>query len=312
MPGIPARARRCRDLSTEDEMALRGKKPDQIVKRLKLFMFSPAGTGKTTAAIQFPRPYIIDTERGTDNYGKTIEGVGGAVFQTNDMAEVIAEVKALATTAHDYRTLVLDSMTVVYNDLLDKCAAKVGEDFGRHYGAANKEMKRLANLLMSLDMNVIVTAHAKAEYGPNLQKLGNTFDGWKQADYIFDLVLQLGRSNKFDGAQAKGRGTTRYARVEKTRIETFPDLDVFEWSYDAFKQRYDAASMERPAAPVKLASADQVAQVKGLLEIVRLPDDTVEKWFKKAGVEDWTDMGEEAIGKCIEYIKGRLPAAGAA
>ena len=56
-------------------MALRAKKPEAVTKRLKLFMFGPAGVGKTTAAIQFPNSYIIDCERGTENYDKLITAV---------------------------------------------------------------------------------------------------------------------------------------------------------------------------------------------------------------------------------------------
>ena len=37
-------------------MALRGKKPEAIQKRLKALFFGLPGVGKTTAAIQFPRP----------------------------------------------------------------------------------------------------------------------------------------------------------------------------------------------------------------------------------------------------------------
>jgi hypothetical protein len=292
-------------------MALRAKKPDQSQKRLKLFMFGPAGVGKTTAARQFPRPYIIDTERGTDNYGSEIDSVGGVVFQTTEMGELIAEVKSLLTERHEYRTLVIDPITTAYNDLLEKCEAKVGSDFGRHYGEANKQMKRLANLLNALDMNVIVTAHAKAEYGDNLKKLGNTFDGWKQLDYWFDLVLQLGRSTSFDGAQAKARGPKRYARVEKSRLTGFPDLDVFEWSYQAFKDRHDPKVMEREAAAIELARPADIAEIKSLMEVVRLPEGTTEKWFAKAGVDQWEDMPADALAKCIEFVKGRLPAAGA-
>jgi hypothetical protein len=43
---------------------LRGKKPEAINKRLKMFMYGGAGAGKTTAAIQFPNSYIIDCEKG--------------------------------------------------------------------------------------------------------------------------------------------------------------------------------------------------------------------------------------------------------
>src|SRR5688500_19543495 len=94
---------------------------------------------------------------------------------------------------------------------------QVGTDYGRLYVSANKVMKRLANLIMSLDMNVVITAHAKPEYGQNLAKIGYTFDGWKQLDYWFDLVVELGK-----------KGKKRFAKVVKTRVESFPDEDVLD------------------------------------------------------------------------------------
>jgi hypothetical protein len=284
-------------------VALRAKKPEAVTKRLKLMMFGPAGVGKTTAAIQFPKAYVIDCEKGTeqDKYVKLMEGSGSVVYQTNDMQDVISEVKSLLTEKHEYRTLVIDPITTAYNDLLDKCELKVGSDFGRHYQAANKEMKRLYNLLMQLDMNVILTAHAKKEYGDNLKVLGYTFDGWKQLDYAFDLVIELGK-----------KGVKRHGKVVKSRVENFPDQDVFEWSYDAIKSRYPVDVLEKEAAQVKLATPDQVREIKSLLEVVRLPEGTVDKWMTKANVELWEDMPEAVIGKCIAYVKERLPVMSAA
>ncbi len=275
---------------------LRARKPEAVTKRLKMFMFGPAGVGKTTAAIQFPNSYIIDGERGTENYDKLITESGSVVFQTTDINEVLAEVKALLTVKHDFRTLVIDPITPIFNDLLDKCETQVGADFGRHFGAANKTMKRLANLIMNLDMNVIMTAHAKTEYGQNFSKLGYTFDGWRQLDYWFDLVVELTK-----------KGKKRVAKVSKTRIETFPDEDIFEWSYEAIKKRYDASILEREAQQVALATNEQVREIKDLLNIVRLPEGLVDKWFGKAQVDAWEDMPAETIGKCIEYVKNRLP-----
>ncbi|HEY1684023.1 MAG TPA: AAA family ATPase [Tepidisphaeraceae bacterium] len=282
-------------------MALRARQPEAVTKRLKLFMFGPAGVGKTTAAIQFPNSYIIDCERGTENYDKLIAGSGSAVFSTNDINEVIAEVKSLLTEKHEYRTLVIDPITTIYNDLLEKAELKVGTDFGRHYGEANKIMKRLANLIMALDMNVVVTAHAKTEYGDNLRKLGYTFDGWRQLDYWFDLVVELGK-----------KGKKRFAKVVKTRLDSFPDEDIFEWSYDAIRQRVDVAMLEKQAQTMQLATHQQVAELKELLNIVRLPEGTTEKWLAKAGVEQWEDMPADAMNKCIIYVKNRFPTAAAA
>jgi hypothetical protein len=280
---------------------LRAKKPEAVEKRLKLFMYGPAGVGKTTAAIQFPNSYVIDCERGTENYDKLIAGSGSAVFQTTDIHEVVSEVKSLLTEKHDFRTLVIDPITPVYNDLLEKSELKVGSDFGRHYAEANKLMKRLANLVMALDMNVVITAHAKKEYGQNLSVLGQTFDGWRQLDYWFDLVVELQK-----------RGKKRMARVSKTRLEQFPDEDVFEWSYDAIKKRYDINLLEKQAQAITLATAKQVEEIKELLSIVRLPEGTTDKWLAKAGVDSFEDMPAEQIAKCIDYVKNRFPAADAA
>jgi hypothetical protein len=284
-------------------VALRGKKPEPVNKRLKLFMYGPAGVGKTTAAIQFPDAYIIDCERGSEQYDKQINDSGGVVFATSDMAEVIAEVKQLLTVKHNFRTLVIDPITTAYNDLLDKCEARVGSDFGKHYQEANKQMKRLANLILALDMNVVVTAHAKKEYGDNLKVLGFTFDGWKQLDYWFDLVIELGR---------KKGDKRRTGKVVKSRIATFPDQDVFDWSYDSIRERYGASTLEREAATVALATPAQVAEINNLLAVVRLPEGTVEKWMTKAGVETLEDMPADVLDKCLAYVKDKLPAISAA
>jgi hypothetical protein len=286
---------------------LRGKKPEAVSKRLKLFMFGPAGVGKTTACTLFPKSYIIDCERGTENYDKLVNASGSVVFQTTDINEAITEVKSLLTEKHDFRTLVIDPITTIYNDLLEKSELKVGSEFGRHYGEANKHMKRLANLIMALDLNVIITAHAKTEYGQNLSKIGFTFDGWKQLDYWFDLVLELGRK----GGAKRG---PRIAKVVKTRLEQFPDEDVFDWTYENFAARYGEEALEREANTVVLATPDQIRGIKDLLAIVRLPDGTTDKWFSKANVEIgvWEDMPAEVLDKCIEYVKGKLPSAASA
>jgi hypothetical protein len=218
------------------------------------------------------------------------------VFQTTDFREVMAEVKSLATEKHDYRTLVIDPVTTLFNDLADRCEQKVGQEFGRHIAAAGKEFKRLINLIYQLDMNVCLTAHAKPEYGVGMTKIGMTFDGYKSLDYMLDLVIELGK-----------KGKKRFGRVVKSRLEAFPDDDVFEWSYANIAKRYGEASLEKAADVVDLATPGQVKEIKDLLALVRLPDGTVDKWFAKAGVDVWEDMPAGTVAKCIEYVKGRLP-----
>ena len=72
------------------------------------------------------------------------------------------------------------------------------------------------------------------------------------------------------------------------------------------------ATLEREARAVALATPQQVAEIVALLNVVRLPEGLVEKWFSKANVDQWEDMPADAIAKCTEYVKSRFPAAAAA
>lgn len=278
-------------------MALRAVKPMTIEKRMKALFYGSAGVGKTTAAIQFPKPYLIDTEKGAtnDQYVKMLDKMGGAIFQTSDFDELINEVKALLTEKHEYKTLIIDPLTTLYNDLLDKAALKVGTEFGRHYGEANKAMKHLLNLLLRLDMNVIITSHAKNEYGANLAVLGQTYDCYKKLDYLFDLVFEIQK-----------RGNERVALVKKTRCEGFPEGEVFPFAYDEIAQRYGKEILEKKAEAQELASQEQVDEINRLIDLLKTPEETIAKWLKKSEAESFDEMNHSAIQKCIEYLKKQI------
>lgn len=281
-------------------MALRAKKPEAIQKRLKALFYGSAGVGKTTAAIQFPRPYLIDTEKGAENdqYTKMLEKSGGVVFQTSDFNELMAEVKALLQEKHEYKTLIIDPLTTLYNDLIDKSAEKNGTEFGRHYGEANKRMKHLVNLLLRLDMNVIITSHAKMEYaisGKEMTAIGQTFDCYKKLDYLFDLVFEIQK-----------RGKDRVGMVKKSRIEGFPDTETFTFSYDEISKRYGREILERDAIAQELAEPDQVKEITRLIDLIKVPEETYRKWLDKACSERWEEMPKDALQKCIDHLTSKI------
>ena len=288
-------------------MALRGIKPTQVNKRFKAFFYGEAGAGKTTAAIQFPAPYLIDTEKGAENsqYVELLNKNGGAIFQTVDFEEMVSEIKSLLTEKHHYKTLVIDPLTTIYNDLLDKCAAKLksaakekdatGTEFGRHYGEANKEMKRLMQLLIRLDMNVIVTSHAKKEYGDNLVVLGNTFDCYKKLDYLFDLVIEIQK-----------RGKSRYGLIKKSRIEEFEELSQFSFSYEEVASRYGLEKIDKESEQEALATQEQISRLDHLIGVLNVPDATVSKWLTKSQASSFDEMSEKNILLCIEKLQEKI------
>jgi hypothetical protein len=278
-------------------MALRAVKPEKIQKRLKALFYGGAGAGKTTAAISFPKVYLIDTERGAENsqYTNILSKSGGVVFQTSDFDDLMKEVRSLLTEKHEYKTLVIDPLTTLYNDLLDKSAIKNGTDFGRHYSEANKQIKHLLNLLLRLDMNVIITSHAKNEYGQNMAVLGQTFDCYKKLDYLFDLVFEIQK-----------RGSDRVGLIKKSRIETFPDTEHFPFSYDEIAKRYGRDVLERDAVSQELADEPQVKELVRLIELIKVPVEVSQKWLDKACSEKWEEMPKDAIQKCIDHLKSKI------
>lgn len=296
---------------------LRGKKPEDRQRRLKMLLSGPAGVGKTTAAIQMPRPYIIDSEKGSVHYGDMIEASGGAVAELSEASEVIKELRNLITEDHPYQTVVIDSATVLFNQAVEEGRIKEGEEWGRHFGYANAMFKRMCDLLRDIDMNVVVTSHEKDEYADQTNANGKVervkvdvgYDGYKKFDYHFDLWFALSRKHKTVA------DSPRLATVMKTRLsKEFPDRDVFEWSYESLASRYGRDGIEAKAQAVQLATADQVTRLRQL--IGRLKDDELRalKLVTVAGYseEQLMDMAADRVQKGIVMIEEHFKSSAAA
>ncbi len=294
-------------------MALRGTKPEEKKKRLKMFVYGPPGVGKTMCAIQFPKSYLIDTEAGADFYSKSINKAESVVFTSNNFDDAVKEVRELLTTKHDYRTLIIDPVTQLYNSDQEKWTRvfesysktdkeKELQDFGmRYWSRVKTEFKAFQRLLIAIDMNLIVTAHQKDQYGQNMQKVGVTWDSMKGDDYLFDLVFRLEKRDK------KVIAITIKERAEIGEHK-FPD--EFEWSYENFCKFYGNDIIQRVAIPLSLATPEQVQKVKSLLEVVRVSNEEVVSWFNKADVSSWEEMTGDAIGKVIKFLDKRLEGVG--
>lgn len=287
-------------------MGLRGKQPDDRVKRLKLLLSGPAGVGKTTAAIKMPKCYVIDCERGSVHYGDIIKASGGAVFEPVDMHDIITEVRSLMTEKHDFLTVVVDPITTVYHALGDEGERKMGgTEFAKNYKLyADKFMRRLMALLSMIDMNVIMTAHTKNLWGKDSKGeptiIGQTFDGYTKLDYMFDLYLQL----------EKEPNSKRFATVTKTRLSAeFPDMDRFEWSYQELVKRFGKDRIEKGSESVALATSEQINRFRFLLNEIGEDGQKSLKIDKAmAGVEDIADLPVERITRGIEVMEKHLAA----
>ena len=130
-------------------------------------IFGPEGIGKSTLAAQFPAPVFLDTEGGTHHLDVA------RLPAPKTWADVVAAVAALATEAHEFKTLVIDTVDWLEKLLVDhvcKQANKASiEDFGYGKGyvvLAEEFTKFLASLepLLRRGMHVLLPrAHEDRE-----------------------------------------------------------------------------------------------------------------------------------------------------
>lgn len=286
---------------------LRAKKPkDQKPKKAKVLVFGSPGVGKTWTSLEFPDCYYIDVEGGATNpqYIEKLEKSGALYFghpDASDFLSVLEEIKSLAMTDHDRKTLIIDSYSKLFaatiaeeEERLTAAGEKIA--FGNEKKPAVKYSRRLVTWLDKLDMNVILICHEKAMW-KNGEQIGETFDGYDKMAYELDLTLQISK-----------RGPERIATIRKSRLEGFPDGDTFEWSYSEFARRYGRDKIESTVSTLTPSSDDQVSRLKHLIDLGVVDAATTTKWLEKAGVDKWSDMDSDTIQKCIDFLSKKVAA----
>ena len=136
----------------------------RIARPQKAVLFGPEGIGKSTLAAQFPAPVFLDTEGGTHHLDVA------RLPAPKTWADVVAGIAALATEAHEFKTLVIDTADWLEKLLVDHVCKAVNkasiEDFGYGKGyvvLAEEFTKFLASLdpLLRRGMHVLLLAHTR-------------------------------------------------------------------------------------------------------------------------------------------------------
>ncbi len=280
-------------------------------RKPKVLIYGKPGVGKTWTALDFPKVYYIDTEGGADlaHYRAKLKDAGGMYFGPDqgslDFDTVIGQIEALATEKHDYKTIVIDSITKLFNTAIQDEQQRLGDKDA--FGASKKEpirkMGRLLRWINRADMNAIIIAQEKALWGKDEKgqqaQVGVTFDGWDKLEYELHLVMMIEKIGS-------GEKPLRMSRIGKSRLVGFPEGTKFDWSYPAFAERYGKDVIEKETAPVVLATPEQVAEVERLLGIVKVADDWLKKCFTKAEVESLDEMDTDMIAKMISSLKEKV------
>lgn len=286
-------------LKAKDPKATEPRKPQLVI-------YGPSGVGKTWFALSFPAVYYIDTEGGASrsHYMDRLTKSGGKYLGpedgANDFETIIDQVKALSVEKHKFKTLVIDSITKPFITSIALEAERLGDKnaFGADKKPAVGAMRRLIAAVHRLDMNVIFVAHEKAEWGDvNGQRaeVGKVADTYDKLIYELDLALQVQK-----------RGPERVGIVKKSRLIGFPEAEQFALDFPTFAERYGKDVIEKASTPISLATQEQVAEIKRLVDLLKIDQATIEKWLDKANAENLAEFNTDQATKIIDSLKSKI------
>lgn len=273
----------------------------------KILIYGPPGVGKTWFSLDFPSCYYIDTEGGAarTHYMEKLTKSGGMVMGPEegalDFETVIGQLQALATETHDFKTVVIDSITKLFNTTVANEAERLGakDAFGASKKPAVAFMRRLVAWVNRLDMNVVLISHQKEEWGQDAKgdrvSIGHTFDCWEKLEYELDLAFK-----------ALKQGNSRYGVVRKSRLLGFPDLEQFPLSFAEFANRYGKDVIQKKATTITLATEEQLQEIARLEGILKPAEEDVQKMWTKANASAWSELTEEQAGKVITAWQKKL------
>lgn len=290
-----------------------------VSKKLKVLLYGASGTGKTLAALTFPRPALIDSENGADLYAgrpgvqpfhilrtKTLEG----------LEDAIAFIRA--DNGQTFETLIIDPLTVFY-DVLKTTYIKQQEAKGKdmtyqQWSKINNRMKAVYNALTMLPVHVVVIAREAIEYegeGSSLRRVGLKPDVDKAAEYMFDFTVRIDDSHV--GHIEKSRGYKMPLTIQTVNWAAFePAANSFVEgdTAPALPTEDEAADMETEAEERRNHPGLTSAEAKRVVEYASGFGFTVGEVRDALGCTsiEWTQGVIAAIEAIDSYHNARLNA----
>lgn len=284
--------------------ALKARKPEYLKpSKPKLMLFGRPDSDKSKFCCEFPNAVYMDTENGAveSQYVKTLNDNNSLYFGVKDgsqnLKEVIDQVKALIVTPGDRQALIIDSVTKAHDTMDAEEQERMGDQkdpYSSYKKAGIRQMRRLCALLGQLDMTVVLVAHAKDKYegsGDTRKLAGVTFDAWPKLGHEMNLQLE-----------SKRVGAVTFATVVRSKYACMIRGQEIPMTYEAFAKAYGKDVMERKSEGLIIATADQVAEITKLTGILKMEQEELDSFLNKMGAEEIVDLSKENADKFIKYL----------
>lgn len=144
-------------------------------EKMRMLVFGQPGVGKTTLALSFPRPLIIDTDGGL--ISGAIQGLGGVSYEPNGWKEFESLYWWAKERRDRFDTVIIDSITTVQRLLIDELVGATVEKKGANapvmefvpeqatYLATQRQVGRILNDFRMLGTHMVVTAGVRERLG---------------------------------------------------------------------------------------------------------------------------------------------------
>lgn len=287
--------------------------------RPRILVYGESGAGKTTLGLDIAKltgakTLVIDTEHGTDTYGKDFDF---DVIHADSPEEIEAQIDYYAERPEGYTLLIIDPISCVHaaleaqadDELRPKkgpAAGKFGAVFDPGVRAQIKRInRRLPAKLRKLDMAQIVTARAKPNWkvttGPTgkiqMERIGSTWEGDNSLDYEFDIILEL-------LVYGVGEHANRVAVVRKARGMKLPDK-IEEFSATKLLDMLPRSGFVRVSDPHPMVTEEQARRIHDLVAALRLEPGALTRALNRWGATMIEDLPRSSAEQIIATLEAR-------
>lgn len=309
----------------------------QIDPKGKGLFFGATDSGKTYAALSAPgKIAVIDTEGGTAFYAGRKSLSDFDVLPTKSYADAMAALDFLEGGKHEYKTLVIDPVTIIYGVLQEAALIRRAEmNRKRGRGATTvdeadleqmdwqrikRSYTRLMTRLVNLDMHVIVTAREKEESvrDPKTGQFEKTGvylpDAEKGTAYWFDMVVRMVKTPEGRvGIIEKDRTIEEETVNRRVEKPTFDALfaDVLKRKGKGKAKRNvpsddEAAAKDAAAEEAALHPTDE--QIASLDEWLAAVGADTDRMKREMHVEKWVELRPEQVERLTARARAQAEA----